>query len=715
MRASIQESEKLIVETYANELQVAKARESGLAASVAQSVGEAETSSTALVTMRELESSADTLRTLYDSFLQKVKEINIIQTQTIPIQSASIVTRAAPPLHKSSKKAAAVLAGSMMLGLFLGAGTPMAREWAAGVFRTPKVVEQVTDLHCVVLPMVKSKRERTAWFHRKKRMLLEELVLDAPYSRFTETLRNVKALIDISQLVQGAKVIGVVSSVSKEGKTTVAANLGALLIGSLGARTLIIDADLHLRRLTAALAPDAREGLIEALDDPSRLAALVCKRQRSGLDVLPCALSSRVPNAAELLGSTKMEQLLVATRKAYDYIIIEIPPIMSVVDVKMIERFIDGFIFVVEWGQTKRSLVRDALSEAQMIRERLIGIVLNKVDPSALRSIEAYKGDRFSDYYQEGGTFVPRQLTPGEDVKAFTAEAIDGIAEFTGGDPVQVNRPSRLTLEFAGSAHNRAGQDPIGDVDQAKAPPHYPVTAKLTETAATASSGTVEDTKPPIVPSGRRPAAWALPISLVMCLVVGGFLIVAGNPELGTGVKPLRQGTGEIPETPSEATAPAVPERDEPPRAEAEPATQGAREPAETAPPVQISAPSPAPLPVPALPMPEAPRPVAATLEAPMPIAGPGLSATETAELVARGDAFTRARDVASARLFYQRAAEAGDGRAALRMGQTFDPAFFGGIRGPQASRQDALSWYSRARDLGDAEAQRMLKKYEPQ
>jgi hypothetical protein len=48
-------------------------------------------------------------------------------------------------------------------------------------------------------------------------------------------------------------------------------------------------------------------------------------------------------------------------------------------------------------------------------------------------------------------------------------------------------------------------------------------------------------------------------------------------------------------------------------------------------------------------------------------------------------------------------------------MGQTFDPAFFAGILGTQASRQDALSWYRRARGLGDAEAQRVLKKYEPQ
>jgi succinoglycan biosynthesis transport protein ExoP len=94
-----------------------------------------------------------------------------------------------------------------------------------------------------------------------------------------------------------------------------------------------------------------------------------------------------------------MEDLLVAARKAYDYIIIELAPIVSVVDVKVIERFIDRFVFVVEWGRSKRSLVLEALSDAQMIRERLIGIVLNRADPFALRSIEAYKGDKFRSYY----------------------------------------------------------------------------------------------------------------------------------------------------------------------------------------------------------------------------------------------------------------------------------------------------------------------------
>jgi succinoglycan biosynthesis transport protein ExoP len=209
-------------------------------------------------------------------------------------------------------------------------------------------------------------------------------------------------LINTAQAERGIKVIGIVSAVAKEGKTTIAANLAALMIAASGARTLIIDGDLHMRLLTAKLAPDAREGLIESLGDPSRLSTLVTRRQRSGLDVLPCVLEARIPNAAELLGSPQMEQLLVAARKAYDYVIIEIAPIMSVADVKMIERFIDGFIFVIEWGHTKRNLVLEALSEAQVIRERLLGIVLNKADPVALRRIEAYKGDRFRSYYEEG-------------------------------------------------------------------------------------------------------------------------------------------------------------------------------------------------------------------------------------------------------------------------------------------------------------------------
>ncbi|HEX4617856.1 MAG TPA: hypothetical protein VH230_18310 [Stellaceae bacterium] len=87
------------------------------------------------------------------------------------------------------------------------------------------------------------------------------------------------------------------------------------------------------------------------------------------------------------------------------------------------------------------------------------------------------------------------------------------------------------------------------------------------------------------------------------------------------------------------------------------------------------------------------------------------LSNTEMAELVDHGDALLRNGDVASARLFYERAAGAGDGRAALRLGATFDAEFLArlGLGKLQANPAEARSWYSRARDLGEADAKRRL------
>jgi TPR repeat protein len=87
-------------------------------------------------------------------------------------------------------------------------------------------------------------------------------------------------------------------------------------------------------------------------------------------------------------------------------------------------------------------------------------------------------------------------------------------------------------------------------------------------------------------------------------------------------------------------------------------------------------------------------------------------STAEITTLVTRGDAFLSAGDIASARLFYERAAEAGDSAAALRLGATFDPNFLGraGVRGNPGDPAKAASWYRRARDLGDAAAAERLK-----
>jgi hypothetical protein len=93
----------------------------------------------------------------------------------------------------------------------------------------------------------------------------------------------------------------------------------------------------------------------------------------------------------------------------------------------------------------------------------------------------------------------------------------------------------------------------------------------------------------------------------------------------------------------------------------------------------------------------------------------PHLSTQEIAQLLGRGDTLLLRGDVASARLFYARAADAGDGRAALRMGGTFDPALVGQgvLRGVRGDPAEARLWYQRARNLNDPEAEGRLKSFE--
>jgi hypothetical protein len=94
------------------------------------------------------------------------------------------------------------------------------------------------------------------------------------------------------------------------------------------------------------------------------------------------------------------------------------------------------------------------------------------------------------------------------------------------------------------------------------------------------------------------------------------------------------------------------------------------------------------------------------------PPTGPRLSAAEITELLVRGDAFLGTGDIISARLFYERAANAESGLAALRLGTTFDPIVLGraGVQGITADPVQALSWYRRARELGMVEAEQRIK-----
>jgi hypothetical protein len=126
---------------------------------------------------------------------------------------------------------------------------------------------------------------------------------------------------------------------------------------------------------------------------------------------------------------------------------------------------------------------------------------------------------------------------------------------------------------------------------------------------------------------------------------------------------------------------------------------------------------APAPPAVTAAPAPPLPPVAPAVAVAPKNVPPPQPNAALLAEwreietLLNRGDELLGTGDVASARLFYERAAAKGDGRAALLVGETFDPVYLRrmGVFGGGGDPAQAAQWYRRARDLGDASAESRL------
>jgi succinoglycan biosynthesis transport protein ExoP len=394
-RKAIASEQRRITGSFSNDYELARAKYDELSAAISRVTNEEGANSDVQARMRELESAADTLRGLYTRTLQHVSEMNRVEAQPSITPDARVLNRADPPFQtESSKKRWLILGGGSLIGLLLGGAIVLMRSFPFGVFRTSQQLTNATGLSCTILPEILSADERAS-------LRTGEYVVDWPYSRFAQSLRSIWATINIAQRETGAKVVGVFSSNPGEGKTTLAINLATHFGRHSTTRVLLIDADFYRQSLTKSVAPEVRVGLREALGEPAALAKFVVRKERLNLDALPCPVPDHMPNPAELLGTVELDRLIEVAREAYDLVIIEAPPMAAIVDYKMIARHCDGFIFVVEWGKTSQRLVFECLSDASALLERVLCVVLNKADPSALRSIEHYKGNRFHAYYYD--------------------------------------------------------------------------------------------------------------------------------------------------------------------------------------------------------------------------------------------------------------------------------------------------------------------------
>ncbi|PWJ82380.1 succinoglycan biosynthesis transport protein ExoP [Pseudaminobacter salicylatoxidans] len=404
-----------LTESYRNEYQVAKSREDSLRTNVRELSGKNSMTGKDQVELRNLEQKSQALATLYQAFLARYEEA--AQQRSFPIAQARVISQADDPTTASSPRKSMVLGLSLVLGLFAGVAGGAVQEFRERFFRTGDDVRDSLDLNFLgYLPRVGNRLVETAGKAatngEKARQPGPETVtprmlrvaINAPSSSFAETLRNVKLAADVVLHHSPCKVIGFVSVLPREGKTTVAANFAGLLAAN-GARTLLIDADLRNPGLSRSL-PLPEKGLVEAIVGDVRWQNVCLTDRKTRLTILPTVGRRRLSHTSELISGPAMASLIEEMRASFDYIVVDLPPLGPVVDAKAFAPLADGFVMVAEWGATPRVLVRSILQTERQIAARTLGIVLNKTDMKKLARYGQLGGaeqylDRYGSYYVE--------------------------------------------------------------------------------------------------------------------------------------------------------------------------------------------------------------------------------------------------------------------------------------------------------------------------
>jgi len=312
----------------------------------------------------------------------------MLQQQSFPVTEARMITPAEPGF-KSSPVTRKVLSFAILGGLLLGAGIGWGRESWYRVFRTSYEVEDFLGKDSIsLLPLLPTKKslpdELEGPLSGDPKIVARTddpawTVISAPFSRYAEEVRSIKLAIDVNRVIKTNKIVGFTSSVPEEGKSTTSTAF-AILAAQAGARVILVDCDLRNPALTRQLAPRAEIGLLDVLSGNARLDDAICRDPATNLAFLPAVVKSRLANSSEILASDAMKKLFESLRNHFDYVVVDLSPLVPIVDVRAAAHFVDAYILIVEWGTTNIETVQRALHSARPVYDKVIGIALNKVN-----------------------------------------------------------------------------------------------------------------------------------------------------------------------------------------------------------------------------------------------------------------------------------------------------------------------------------------------
>lgn len=364
-------------EQYRTQLSIATQQEAGLRRDIDAEGQSAGLISQEQVRLNELQQRSDALRSLYNSYLLRYEES--VQRQSFPIPSIRIVTDALLPEQPSSPKVMVIVAAAIIAGAFLGTMLAAVIELRERGFRVGSQVRRQLGLRFLgYFPRLQVDGGAPP---AESRRTIGTLVRHALGQRsgprwgrpYMETLRAARlALQPVAD--RGTAVIGVLSALPGEGKSTFAASFAEMLAAS-GSRVLIINAD--------EITPQGRTAMpVRVL--PSQMGdwrKIVVTDSETGI----VSLSASAPQAGggDLSGIV-MQKVLAEARGQFDYVLVDLPAVALVVDALSVLPFTDGGILVAEWGKTPRRLLMGLLEQEPELADYIVGVVLNNVDLNTL-------------------------------------------------------------------------------------------------------------------------------------------------------------------------------------------------------------------------------------------------------------------------------------------------------------------------------------------
>ena len=194
---------------------------------------------------------------------------------------------------------------------------------------------------------------------------------------FKNAIKTIATNIQFASVDKPVKVLTVTSSIPNEGKSTISIELARALAGG-GKRVLLIEGDMRWRSLASMVGAHALNGVYAVLSGRVSLASAVVETSHKGLYFLDC--EPNIPNPVDIISSKSFRTFLQEVRAAYDYVVIDTPPLSAFVDASVYASMADGTVLVVRQNFVRQDDLESAYEQLKKAKANVIGAVMNFCD-----------------------------------------------------------------------------------------------------------------------------------------------------------------------------------------------------------------------------------------------------------------------------------------------------------------------------------------------